>query len=130
MPRRRAQGSLPGQLQEEKDVWGDWDAAGSPCMGILSESLSPPSWTGNSQAGGGGERGAGQVVRGTDSQLEPELHLSAPNFSVPDAFLRDSFVFTLGSGSQRLMRARGVLLPWEGPVRHGDEQAGTEGQAH
>lgn len=91
MPGRRGQGSIPGQLQEEKDLWGDWDTAGSPCVGILSESLSPPSWTGNSQAGGGGGRGAGQVVRRDDSQLEPELHLSAPNFSVPDALLGDSF---------------------------------------
>lgn len=38
---------------------------------------------------------AGQVVGGTDSQSEPELHLSAPNFSIPDALLGEFFCFFL-----------------------------------
>lgn len=35
-------------------------------------------------------------------------------------------LFTLGSDSQGLTRARGVLSPWEGPTGHGDEGSGYE----
>ena len=75
-----------------------------------------------------GERmGARQVAGGTDFQLEPEFHLSAPSCSSPDAFLGE-LLCSLLSGSQCLMRARGVLSPWDGPARHVDEASGRTRQ--
>lgn len=44
------------QLLEKKGLWRDWEAAQTPCMGILSERLTLLSWKGSIQArrGGGG----------------------------------------------------------------------------
>lgn len=52
---------------------------------MLREGLSPSSWKENIRPEEREEVGARQVG-GTDSQPEPEIHLSAPNFSVPDGF--------------------------------------------
>ena len=77
----------------------------SPLYGHLECDFVTSKLKGDSQARRGGGSGAGQVVGGTDSQSEPELHLSTPHFSIPDAPLGESLLFTLGSGSQCVMRA-------------------------
>lgn len=83
------------------------------------------------QARAGGGRGVGQGVGRTDSQPEPELRLSAPNFSIPDALLSSGTrrLSTLGSGSRRLRRAGGSSHHGRGQARVEMRDVGRTGQA-
>lgn len=61
-----------------------------------------------------------------DSQPEPEIHLSAPNFSTPDAVLRDSSALDSWLRQSALNESQGVLSAWEGLAPRGGTGRGYE----